>query len=331
MFSFKKTVGSEKPFPEFSFAKRLLLFLSAYVIYFGASLLQLYAGDFIPQESGLLDSVTSYDYIMPAIDSAVVVIALVAFSLAGYYSYSKDKIRMLRYPMAFSISWVISSFSSFFLTALFNTPIFGLEDADINFIQIQTIGSAIINAVTAFLFFRYFDSEKEDEFTYYSEYYVENPSAYRSLRSKILSWKLSVFAVVLIVVGAEALVAKLSRTGLTTLIMNVPDDLLWVSYYIEVVADIVSYGVCVWLAWYFSRNIRLTAKLIGIICLAEYTVNSLSFINNNISNIFAQAGNHWINSVFSTIFVNVSSFGISIIKLALILIACYRLQKTQQD
>ena len=331
MDGFEKTEDGEKFLTELSFAKRMLLFVSAYVIYFGASLLQLYAGDFIPQESGLLDSVTSYDYIMPAIDSAVVIITLVAFSLAGYYSYAKDKVLMLRYPMAFSISWVIASFSSFFLTALFNTPIFGLDSAKINFIQIQTIGSAIINAVAAFLFFLYFDRGKDEDYTYYSEYYVENPSAYRSLRSKILSWRFSVFAVVVIVVGAQALTAKLSRTGLTTLIMTVPDDLLWVSYYIEVVADIVSYGICVLSAWYFSRSMKLTAKFIGIICLAEYTVNSLSFINNSISNIFAQAGDHLLNSVFSTIFVNVSSFGISIIKLALILIACYKLQKIQQD
>ncbi len=331
MESFEKTDDGEKSLPEFSFAKRMLLFVAAYVVFFVASLLQLYAGDFIPQESGLLDSVTSYDYIMPAIDSAVAVLTLAAFFLAGYFSYAGDKVKMLRYPMAFGISHIAASFFSFFLTALFSTPVFGLDRMEVNLIQLQSVGSAVINAVTAFLLFLYFDREGDDEYSSYNDYYVENPSAYRSLRAKILSRRFSVFVVAAIVVGAEALAAKLSRTALTALVMKVPDDYLWVSYYIEVVADVLSYGVCVLAAWYFARNVRTTAKLIGIICLAEYAVNCLSFINSSISNVFAEAGDHWLNSVFSAIFVGTSSFVISLIKFAAIVFVCFRLYKFQQD
>ena len=331
MIGFKKTEQEEKIFPQFSFVKRMLLFVLAYAVYAGASLLQLYSGDFIPQESSQLDGITAYDYIMPIINSLVVAVSLAAFFFAGYYSYAKDKIRMLRYPMAFSISCIVSSFCSFLFTALLSTPAIGFESMDIDFVQIQNVGAALANIVTAFLMFLYFDREKDDEYCYYTDYYVENPSAYRSLRSKILSWRFSIFCVILIVAGTEALVARLARSGFTTIIMNVPDDYLWVSYYIEVAADIVSYSVCILLAAYFARNIRLTAKLVGIICLAESCVNSLSFINNSISNVFSQAGDHWLNSVLSTIFVGASSSVIAVVRFALIVFICYRLEKIQQD
>lgn len=321
----------KKPAAEFGFVKRLILFVAAYAVFFGLSLLRLYAGDFIPQESGQLDSVTNYDFIMPVINSAVAAITLVAFFLAGYFSYARDKVKMLRYPMAFCISSVLTSFSSFLLTALLHTPLFGLEDTDVDLMQLQSIAEALLNIVLAVLFFYYFDREKDDDYSGYNEYYVENPSAYRSLRAKILSWRFSVLVVVIAVVGAEALVAWLSRRGLTQLVMRVPDDYLWVSYYIEVAANILSYGACVLAAWYFARTSRTTVKLIGIICLAEYGMQCFSFINSTISNIFAKAGDHWINSLFSILYVGASSIVISLFKLIFIIMLCYRLQKNQQD
>ena len=321
----------KKFFDNMNFPKRMLLFTFAYLTFFSASLLQFYAGDFILQESGLLDSVTSYDYIMPALESGVAAVTLAAFLGTGYLAYEKNKIQMLRFPMAFCISTVFASFLSFLFAALLSTPYIVPEEADINLVGIQQIIGTAVNAITAFLLFIYFDKENDDDFSHYNDYYVENPTAYRSLRTKILSKRFCVLIIVFIVVGAEILAAKLSRSVFTTVVMNVPDEYLWISYYIESAADIVSYGLCLVLAWYFARSIRTTAKFIGIICLAQYAANCLTFINNSISNVFAQSGDHLLNSLFSTIFVGASSFVISALKLVFIIVLCQRLYKIQQD
>ncbi len=321
----------KKFFDEMTFPKRMLLFVLAYLVFFAVSMLQLYAGDFIPQESGFLDSVTTYDYIIPAIDSAVTLITLVAFFGLGFVAYKKDKVQMLRFPMAFCISTIVASFLSFLVSALLSTPYFVPETADINLVLIQQIIYSASNAIISILLFIYFDKENPDDYTGYNEYYVENPSAYKSIRTKILSKRFNVFIIVAIVVGAEILAAKLSRAGLISVIVTLPDEYLWVSYYIEVVADMLSYGLCLALAWYFARSKRVTLKLIGIICLAEYASECLSFVNSTISNIFAQESDHWLNTLFSVIFVNTSTFIISVIKLVFIIILCHRLYKKQQD
>ena len=321
----------KKFYDEMTFPKRMLLFVSAYIIFFVLSLLQFYAGDFIPQESGLLDSVTAYDYILPAIESASALITIIAFLGLGFVAYKKDKVKMLRFPMSFCISSVVASFLSFFVSAVLSTPYFVAETVEINLVLIQQIILILSNAVVALLLFIYFDKENPDDYSYYNDYYVENPSAYRSLRTKILSKRFNVLIILLIVVGAEILAAKLSRSALISVVITLPDEYLWVSYYIEVVADIISYGICLALAWYFARSRRITAKLIGIICLAEYGTNCFTFINNAISNIFAQSSDHWLSTFFSVIFVNASTFIISVVKLAFIIILCQKLYKKQQD
>lgn len=318
-------------FDNMTFPKRMLLFVSAYIIYFASTLLQLYAGDFIPQEVGLLDSVSAYDYIMPVIDSGVVLVTLGAFFGSGYAAYEKNKVQMLRFPMAFCISDVIATFVSFMITALLSTPYIVPETVDINLVQIQQLTGAVVKIVAALLLFVYFDKEKSDDYSYYNDYYVENPSAYRSLRNKIISKRFGVFSVVIIVVGAEILAARLSRSVFTTAVVSLPDEYLFLSYYIETAADIISYGLCLALAWYFARNRRITMKLIGIICLSEYGSHCLTFANNFISNVFSQADDHWISTLFTTIFVGASTFIISVIKLAFIIILCSRLYKIQQD
>ncbi len=312
------------------FSERLLLYIVAYAVYFAVSWLQLYAGDFLLQESGELDSVTSYDYVLPAINSAATVVTLGVFLLTGYFAYGKSKVRMLRFPMAYCFSSVVGSFFSTLFTAIYCTPLIDYSDVSFNVTEVSALIVIVLKVIAALVFFFYFDREKEEDAYFYDDYYTENPSAGKSLRDRILSQRFSVLWTVLIVsVGTDMLIGIL-RSGLTALIMLVPDNLIWLSQYVEVVADIVTYGLYLMLGWYFARDIRTSVKLLGIIVFVTNAMNGFSFVFNSITNAFSQAGEHLLNSIFSTLFVSIAAFFVSIIKLVLIVLICSKLKKSKE-
>lgn len=314
----------KKPLLKRILSLRLLLFVIAYAVFFLVSFIQLKAGDFLLQESGELDSVTSYDYVLPVINSVATVVTLVAFTLAGFFAYNKDKVKMLRFPMAYCISSAAGVTASNLFMAIHATPLFNLN----SFKPLSFVAVAV-KLICAFIFFLYFDSEKDDEYYYSDEYYVENPSS-RSLRDKILSHRFSVFFVVLIISVGVEISNGLIRSGLTAAIMLVPDDFIWISNYIEAVTDIITYALYALSAWYFSREIRTTLKFIGLIFFVAEAMNGFSFVINSITNAFSQAGEHLLNSIFSTVFVSVAAFIISVIRLIVLVAICSRLKKSKE-
>jgi len=319
----------KKSFLKRVLSKQLFLFAVAHAVFFLVEWIQLKAGDFLLQESGELDSVTSYDYILPVINSVATVITLGAFLLAGFFAYNRDKVKMLRFPMAYCISSVVGSFFSNLFMAIHATPLFDFSDAEVNVMQVLSVAVIVIKVIAALLFFLYFDGEKDDEYYYSDEYYTENPSA-RSLRDKVLSHRFSVFFVVLIVSVGTEMAISLIRSGLTAAIMLVPDDLIWISNYIEVVTDILTYALYGFLSWYFARNVRTTVKFIGLIFFVTNAMNAFSFVINSITNVFSQAGEHLLNSIFSSVFVSVAAFIISIIKLIALVALCSKLKKSRE-
>jgi len=187
----------------------------------------------------------------------------------------------------------------------------------------------VIKIIVSFVFFLYFDGEMDDEYYYSDEYYTENPSA-RSIRDKVLSHRFSVFFVVLIVSVGTEIVNGLIRSGLTTAITFVPYDFIWISNYIEVVTDILTYALYGFLSWYFARNVRTAVKFIGLIFFVTNAMNAFSFVINSITNVFSQAGEHLLNSIFSSVFVSVAAFIISIIKLIALVALCSKLKKSRE-
>lgn len=310
------------------FSKQLLLFIAAYAVYFVVSWLQLYAGDFILQDSGELDSVTSYDYVIPAINSAATVVILGTFILAGYFAYESNKIKMLRFPMAYCFSVVIGSFTSVLFSALLSTPFIADSQNLANLTELSSVAVVAFGCISALLFFFYFDREKEDD-SYYDDYYNEGAPK-KSLREKILSHRFSVLWTVLIISLGTDIISSLLRSGLTALIVTVPDNLIWISQYVEVVSDIVTYGLYLLLGWYFTKNIRTSVKLLGVIVVVTNAMNGFSFIFNSITNVFSQAGEHLLNSIFSTIFVNIAAFIVSVIKLIIIVTICSKMKKSKE-
>lgn len=308
---------------------RALLFVAAYAVYLLVSQIQHKAGDFLLQESGELDSVTSYDYILPVINSVATVVILGAFMLAGFFAYNKSKRKMLRFPMAYCFSFIVGDFLSMLFTVVYATPVIDFTEAAADVTKIFSVAVKIITALSAFALFVYLDSEKDDSQYYYDEYYVENPSS-RSFRDKVLTRKFSVFFVVLIVSVGTEIASGLVRSVLTSAITLVPDNLIWISNYIEILTDIFTYALYGFLAWYFSRDVRMSVKFVGLIFLVEYAMNAFSFIINSITNAFSQAGEHLLNSIFSTVFVSVAAFIISMIKLAVLVLLCVRLKKSRE-
>ncbi len=311
------------------FSKQLLLFIVAYAVYFAVSWVKLYAGDFILQDSGELDSVTSYDYVIPAINSAATVVILGTFLLAGYFAYESNKIKMLRFPMAYCFSSVVGTFLSMLFTAIYSTPIIDYSQVNFNFTDISAVAVIVLKVAFALLFFFYFDREKDDDGYYYDEYYT-NDTAKRTLREKILSHRFSVLWTVLVVSLGTDLIGGVLRSGLTALIMLVPDNLIWISQYVEVVSDVVIYGLYFLLGWYFTRDIRTSVKLLGIIVVVSNAMNGFSFVFNSITNVFSQAGEHLLNSIFSTIFVSIATFIVSVIKLIIIVVICSKMKKSRE-
>lgn len=318
----------KKPLKKRVLSLRPLLFAVAYAVYFLVSWIQLKAGDFLLQESGELDSVTTYDYVLPVINSVVTVVTLAAFMLAGFFAYNKSKVKMLRFPMAYCISSVIGNFFSDLFMAIHVTPLFDFSDSGINVMSILSVAAIVIRVAAAFVFFLYFDGENDDSY-YYDDYYVENPSS-RSIRDRVLSGKLSVFLVVLIVCLGTEIISALIRSGLTAVIMLVPDEFIWTGNYIEAVTDIISLALYISLSWYFSRETRTTLKFIGLVFLVANAMNGFSFIINSITNAFSQAGEHLLNTIFSTVFVSVAAFIISVIRLAALILLCSRLKKSRE-
>lgn len=319
----------KKPLLKRVISLRMLLFAAAYAVYLLVSHIQLKAGDFLLQESGELDSVTSYDYILPVINSVATVVILGAFLLAGFFAYNKSKVKMLRFPMAYCISSVVGTFFSNFFMAVYATPLFDFSDSNVNVMQILSVVAIVIKIIVSFVFFLYFDGEMDDEYYYSDEYYTENPSA-RSIRDKVLSHRFSVFFVVLIVSVGTEIVNGLIRSGLTTAITFVPDDFIWISNYIEVVTDILTYVLYGLLSWYFARDVRTTVKFIGLLFFVANAMNGFSFVINSITNAFSQAGEHLLNSIFSTVFVSVAAFIISIIRLVILVALCSKLKKAKE-
>jgi len=59
-------------------------------------------------------------------------------------------------------------------------------------------------------------------------------------------------------------------------------------------------------------------------------MNAFSFVINSITNVFSQAGEHLLNSIFSSVFVSVAAFIISIIKLIALVALCSKLKKSRE-
>ncbi len=319
----------KKPLLKRIISLRMLLFLTAYAVYLLVSWIQLKAGDFLLQESGELDSVTSYDYALPIINSVATVIILGTFLLAGFFAYSRSKVKMLRFPMSYCFSSVVGTFFSTLFTVIYATPMFDFSKSEVNVTEVLSVAVIILKALAAVIFFIYFDGEKDDDYYYYDEYYAENPSS-RSFRDRVLSHRFSVFFVVLIVSVGTEIANSLIRSGLTSAIALVPDNLIWLSNYIEVVTDIITYALYGFLSWYFAREVRTAVKLVGLVFFVTNAMNGFSFIINSITNVFSQAGEHLLNSIFSTVFVSVAAFIISMIKLVVLVVLCLKLKKSKQ-
>lgn len=312
-------------------SKNLLLFIASYVVFFIISAVQLNAGEFVMQESGNLDSITSYDYIIPIIDSLAMVLTLAAFTLAGYYAYGKDKIKMLRYPMAFSLSGVVGNFISSVFMALLSTPLIDLSALGVNFIELQSAVVILIRLVVAVLFFLYYDSEESADYYYSDAFYDSDYSSGKGLRGRILSSRLSTLWTVVVVYGGSVLAESFARSLMTAFVVRVPEDFYWIGYYVDVVTGIFAYGSIILLTWYFSPGIRASAKFLGVIYFVGDAMGGFSFIINSISNSFAQADDSWLNTVFSYIFVSVVQVVFSVIKVVIIVLLCSFLRKKKEQ
>ena len=310
---------------------RMALFVVCYAVYFLVTQIQLRAGDFLLQESGELDSVTSYDYILPIINSVVTVVTLGTFLIAGYFAYNRSKVKMLRFPMAFCFSNVVGSFFSTLFTAVYATPFIDFSEGAAGVMGVLSSVTVAVKLISGLAFFIYFDGEKESNYYYDDDdYYSENPSS-RSFRDKVLSHRFSVFITVMLVSLGTEIAGSLINSGLTAIIAFVPDSMIWISNYIEVLSYIISYALYILLSWYFAREIRTSLKLVGLIVMVGYAMNSFSFVFNSITNAFSQAGEHLLNSIFSMVFVSIAAFIVSVIKLIVLVTLCHKLKKSREQ
>ena len=310
------------------FSKRGLFFFLATLLFLAVSAVQLYAGNFLLQESGQLDSITAYDYALPAINSGAVLITLASFLLAGFFAYDKNKVKMFRFPMAYSISAAVGSFLSNFFTAIHSTPMF---NSDIDLTRINAWLIMAMRLVVMWCVFLYFDDGDGD---YCGDYYTYDPYGQpggTNLREKILTHRFSTLWVVLIVSEGTGLLNKLLTTGLASLIIFVPEEYYWLSYYIYVVTDLVYCLLLILLSMYLVRSFRVASKLCGIIVLSGSFMECFSFVFNSITNVFAQAGDHLLNSIFSTVFVSIASVLIGVIRFAVLFLLCRALRKATEE
>ena len=299
------SADKEKSVKDF-FLKKPVLFISAYAFYLLVSWLQLMAGDLVLQGSGDFDSVTSYDYVMPAINSVALLLTLGGFILAGFLAYGKDTVKLIRFPVAYCISSVFGAFLSDLFMALGRTV---SSYIDFYLVEIHAYIIVALRFVAAVLIFIYLERERQqDYYSYSDQFYVENPSS-KTLREKIITHKLCVLWTVLIVCETSASAAAALRSGLSALLMYVPEDLLWLGSYIEVVAAVVYYAIFFVLAFHFSKNFRTTVKFAGIVCFADSI----------------------INTVFSVISVYLFTALLAVVKLVIIILICRILRKHQTD
>lgn len=321
--------GERKPLSKLVFSKETIFFVAAYVVYLGLSFLQTYSGEIILQESGDLNSVTSYDYILPVIASLFNLVSLLVFSACGFFVYSKDKIRMLRFPMVFSVSQIAGTYLSSLFMALSSSPFIDFTDLSFNIIKVQSLAVTALKVIISLVCLIYFNSET-DSYCYYEDYYAEYYSSPKKLRNRILSHKLSLLWVVIIAMLGSLVAATVARSAFIAVLSFVPEELLWFSYYIEVLYDTVYYGLHIVFAVYFTKDKRVSAKLIGIICLVAQLMKTFSFIFNSITNVFSDAGDNLLNSVLSSIAVDLVTFLFSVLKIIIVLLLCYRLKKSRE-
>lgn len=311
------------------FSQKLLMFVSAYIIRLALLGIQLYAGEFVLQGTGDFDNITSYDYIIPVINSAVTVITLAAFCFMGYLAYGKDKLKIFRFPMAYCFSAAFAAFISDFFIATYNSPL--MDSFNVGYGTVDVV-VAVLQFASAVLFFFYFDHEKEKDMYSDDKYSIENPTVRRTLRGKMLSHRLSVLWIVLAVSEGAGVISSLIRSGLTALFVILPENYYWTGGYIETVAVAVQYAAYFLFAVYLLRDVKLSARFIGIILFVSTAMDGFSFVINSITNVFSQAGEHWLNSVFSTIFVVIISFVFSVVKLLILVFLCRKLKKlTETD